>query len=134
LQYVDARDLAAFCVTLVARGTTGAFTATGPTTATGYVETIERVAAHVGPAGTRVVEVDPALVEARGLSASFALWSGPTSEAMLTMDNAKAVGHGLVTRPLESSVDDVVAWWGDREWPGHWLGEADERALLSADR
>jgi hypothetical protein len=46
------------------------------------------------------------------------------------MSNAKALSLGLTLRTLEESVDDTAAWFGDREWPGHWLSSADESTLL----
>jgi hypothetical protein len=48
------------------------------------------------------------------------------------MDPSKALAHGLSLRPVADSVDDVVAWWGDRPWPDHWLTADEERTLLAA--
>jgi hypothetical protein len=28
-------------------------------------------------------------------------------------------------------VDDVLAWWGERPWPSHWLKPEEELQLLS---
>jgi 2'-hydroxyisoflavone reductase len=131
MQYVDARDLGAFIVTLLASGTSGAFTAAGPWPPARFVDTVEQVARHVAPSGTEVVEVTPDDVERAGLSGSFPLWSGPASETALAMDPSKALGAGLSLRPLVDAVDDVVAWWGDRPWPDRWLTEDAERALLA---
>jgi 2'-hydroxyisoflavone reductase len=132
LQYVDARDLGEFLVVLAASGTSGAFHTAGPWPAARYVDTVEQVARRAAPAGTKVVEVDPAVVERTGHGGDFPLWSGATSESALAMDPSKALAAGLALRPLADSVDDVVAWWGDRPWPGHWLTEDAERALLEA--
>lgn len=132
MQYVDARDLADFTLNCVEQTYTGAFHVAGPTPPARFVELMERVARHVAPAGTRVVEVDPTAVLDADLADRFPLWSGPSSESVLAVDPAKALAHGLRLRDVEDSVDDVVAWWGAREWPKHWLGSAEERALLAS--
>jgi 2'-hydroxyisoflavone reductase len=131
LQYIDARDLGVFTVALVAQGRRGAFTAAGPWPAARFVDVIEQVARHVGPAGTTVVEVAPERL-AQELAGKFPLWSGPTGETVLAMDPSLALDNGLVLRSLDESVDDVVSWWGDRPWPEHWLTADEERELVAA--
>jgi len=132
LQYIDARDLADFMMAQLLTGATGAVHVCGPSPAPTYAETIERVVAHVGPPGTSVRVVEPERVLAAGLEGRFPLWSGPTSEAALALSNELALSRGLVLRPVEESVDDVVSWWDEREWPGHWLrADAEEQLLAS---
>lgn len=130
LQWIDARDLAQLVVHLLATGYVGALHACGPYPAPSYLEVVERIVRHVAPEGTRVALVDPERVRAADLESSFPLWSGPEAEAVLDLDNARAVHHGLVTRPLEESVDETLAWWDGREWPAHWLDAAREAELL----
>jgi 2'-hydroxyisoflavone reductase len=134
LQYVDARDLAGFSVGLVEQGRAGAFHACGPFPQEGFVATVERIAAHAAPAGTRLVEVDTAVLEAEGKTGSFPLWSGPEPEGALALDPSRALEAGLTLRPVEDSVDDVRRWWGTRDWPAAWLAPDDEAALLAAAR
>jgi len=131
LQYIDARDLGAFVVTLLGSSTTGAFTAAGPWPSAQFVDSVEHVVRHVAPAGTTVVEVDPAAVERLKLGSKFQLWTGPEVETAMTMDPSAALAAGLSLQSIESSVDDVLAWWGDREWPAHWMTAAEEEELLS---
>lgn len=133
LQYVDARDLGAFTLTLVEHGTPGAFTAAGPWPVARFVDVIEQIARRVGPPGTRVVEIAPEKAAPPELAGKFPLWSGPRSETAMSMDPSKALANGLSLRALADSVDDVVAWWGDRPWPDQWLTEDQERTLLAAD-
>ncbi|MDE3064787.1 MAG: hypothetical protein KGJ36_03860, partial [Acidobacteriota bacterium] len=130
MQYVDARDLADFVVGVVATSTPGAFHVAGPFPATRFVDMVERVARHVAPAGTRVEVLDAGRVLASPAAGKFPLWSGGGSETALAVDPAKALAHGLALRPLEESVDDVVAWWKDRDWPSAWLSADEERGLL----
>jgi 2'-hydroxyisoflavone reductase len=140
LQYIDARDLGEFVVHLAVKGSSGGYIAAGPWPQAGFVGTVEAVARRVGPPGTTVVEVDPQAVVDAGLAQRFPLWSGPPEAdalhagvvGMLSMDPSKALAAGLTLRPLTESVDDVVAWWGERPWPDHWLAEDAETALLAA--
>ncbi len=131
MQYVDARDLANFIVGLAENNITDEFHAAGPNPCAEFVDVIERVARHVGPEGTTVQVVEPERVAGAGLEAKFPLWSGGGDEAGLALDSLKAVEHGLFLRPLEESVDDVVAWWADRDWPERWLSADEERGLLA---
>ena len=134
LQYVDARDLGELLVALAASGAGGAYTAAGPWPTARFVDVIEQVVRHVGPPDTEVVEVEGEGVVRAGLAERFPLWSGTTSETALAMDPSKAIAAGLSLRPLAESVDDVVAWWGDRPWPEHWLdADAEARLLTDAD-
>ena len=131
LQYIDARDLANFVVRACEDEMRGGVHTAGPRGGEAYQRVVERVVAHVAPPGTSVVVVDPLDVEASGLGTAFPLWSGPRGESVLTLDSALAVARGLQLRPLEDSVDDVVDWWGDREWPAHWPTAEDEASLLA---
>jgi 2'-hydroxyisoflavone reductase len=131
LQYIDARDLGAFTVSLVERGTPGGFTVAGPWPAARFVDVVEQIARQVGPSGTEVREVPAARVAALELGSKFPLWSGPQGETMLAMDPSLALANGLSLRPLAESVDDVVSWWGDRPWPEHWLTPEEEGSLLA---
>ncbi len=130
LQYIDARDLADFVVRLARDSVLGAFHVAGPYPADTFVDMVQRLAQHLAPQGSTVREVDPDRVLQAGLEAKFPLWSGPESENALCVDNASALSQGLTLRPLSQSADDVVDWWGEREWPTHWLTSAQEAQLL----
>lgn len=132
LQYVDARDLALFCVGLLERHTTGAFHVCGPDPAEPFLTVIRRVVNHVAPEGTQLVEVDTESPESLHAQTKFPLWSGPQPDPVLGMDPSRAVAAGLTLRPLEDSVDDVVAWCGDRDWPPQWLSAEEEAALIAS--
>ena len=131
MQWIDARDLATFVVHLLDTRTTGAFHAAGPSSATTFTAMVERVVHHVAPDDATVEVVDASRVLDAGLAAKFPLWSGLVSANALAVDNTKGVANGLVLRPLEESVDDVLTWWGDDPWPAHWLSADEERALLA---
>jgi 2'-hydroxyisoflavone reductase len=132
MQYIDARDLGALVIALLASNTPGPFTAAGPWPPDRFIDMVEAVASHVGPPGTEVFEVAPGEVDRLELADRFPLWSPHTSETALAMDPSAALSHGLTLRPLTESIDEVVQWWGDRHWPASWLTAEDERALLAS--
>ncbi len=134
LQYIDARDLGEFVVALAARGTLGAFHAAGPYPAPRFVEVMESIMAQVSPPDTKIVEVSPKQVSSHHLGARFPLWPGAFGETALAVDSAKAVAAGLTFRDLSESVDDVLAWWDDREWPSWWLTREQEAMLVHNSR
>lgn len=130
LQYVDARDLADFVVRVAEQSIRGAYHVAGPNPAGGFVGTVERIAQHLAPPGTTLREITPDQVINAHLEAKFPLWTGAKSENMCDVDSSLALANGLKLRPLEESIDDVVAWWGNREWPDRWLTSSEEESLL----
>ncbi len=131
LQYVDARDLANFVVRVAENTLPGPYHVAGPTPPDGYVAMVEAVARLVAPIDTAVSVVPPEDVRASQLSDKFPLWSGGERENYISaLDSSLAISSGLDLRPLEDSVDDVLAWWGDRAWPERWLTLDQEVALL----
>ncbi len=129
MQYVDARDLANFVVHVVDESLIGAFHVAGPQPADHFFHMVEQIADHLAPAGTGLVEVSAEAVRGASLEAKFPLW-GPESDKLVALDSTFAIAHGLDLRPLTDSVDDVVAWWGERPWPTRWLTGAEEARLL----
>lgn len=138
-QVLDVRDLAAWLVEAGERGVAGAFNATGPTVPLAlHLETARAVAGHTGP----VVPADPAWLQARGVQEwmgerSLPLWlADPAWRGFTARDSSRARAAGLVTRPLEETLADVLAWELARPDAGGprraGLPDADERALLEA--
>jgi 2'-hydroxyisoflavone reductase len=109
---IDARDLAAWCVTLAERRTTGTFNAVGPWVAMG--ELLARCRALTGAAATFDWRSDAAL-----LAAGVAPWTGlplwlPVDDAgfggMMRARNERAIAAGLVPRPIDETISDTLAW------------------------
>jgi 2'-hydroxyisoflavone reductase len=131
LQYIDARDLANFVVRVAEETLPGPYHVAGPTPPDGYVATIEAVARHLAPADTTVSVLSPDDVLNHELADKFPLWGyGESANYISAVNSALALSNGLDLRPLEDSVDDVASWWGDREWPKHWLTSDEEARLL----
>jgi 2'-hydroxyisoflavone reductase len=130
LQYIDARDLGEFVVTLATNATTGAFHVAGPYPPGRFFEVIQSVSEHVSPSDTRLVEISARSILSHHLDSRFPLWSGSSSETALAVDPAKAVAAGLTFRELADSVDDVISWWDDRIAPSWWLTREQEAMLV----
>jgi 2'-hydroxyisoflavone reductase len=140
LQYVDARDLAAFALDRVADG--GIYdVASEP----GHCSTEDLLEACVEVTGADVelVWVDEADLEAAGAEpwTQLPCWVPETGElaALLAGDVSRAHAAGLVCRPVEETVADTWAWLRADGWPPPRPGlppmglpEELERRLLGA--
>jgi 2'-hydroxyisoflavone reductase len=118
IQLVDVRDLAAWIVHAVEAGASGPFNATGPQDGRtcGWPEVLEatlEAARRRGGAPLRFVPVGEAFLIEQGVAPwnELPLWV-PTSDAdhlgFARVDCSRAVGAGLVTRPLADTVDAVL--------------------------
>ncbi|MHB2027232.1 MAG: NAD-dependent epimerase/dehydratase family protein [Acidimicrobiales bacterium] len=131
IQYVDARDLANFCVRLIEEKIRGSFHVAGPQGGEEFMTVVENIATLVAPTGTTLREIDPREIVATNLGSKFPLWGGGASDAVLSLNSGLALAHGLDLRPLSDSVEDVTSWWGERAWPDNWLSARDEARLLA---
>ncbi len=130
LQYIDARDLGEFVVTIATNSTLGAFHVAGPYPPGRFYDVIEEISRQVSPNDTRLYEISPRHIKSHHLDTRFPLWSGSNSENALAVDPAKAVAAGLTFRDLSESVEDVLEWWDDREAPSWWLTREQEAMLV----
>jgi 2'-hydroxyisoflavone reductase len=130
LQWVDARDLGEFTVAQAVAHFTGSVHVLGQSPAIGFGEVLERMARHIAPAGTQLVEVDPSHLTDLSWYQKFPLWTGSEGATALAMSNAAALGLGLTLRSLEESVSDTEQWLGET-WAEQWLSPAAEAELLS---
>jgi len=127
VQFVDARDLARWLVTLALRGPGGTFNATGPAEPITFEQLLARARDAIG-SDANVVWVD----ERRVLDADVQPWTelplwlpGDEYAGMARADITRALAAGLTFRPLEETVVDTLAW--DRSVPG-------DRPTLMHDR
>ncbi len=130
LQLIDARDLAAWILRLLAQGATGCFNATSPRgrlTFGGLVETSRAVAASEA----RFTWVSGGFLAARGVRPmdDLPLWLPEEAHGFYAVDTARAVAAGLRLRPLAHSVRAVLA-----EAPSGQPAAAPPTARLSPQR
>ncbi len=112
LQYIDARDLAAWCLRAAARGVGGAFNVVSPPGFTTMRELLETCARVTGSgAELRWVEGERLLAAEVRQWTELPLWlTGEGYDFMYGGDVGKAVAAGLEVRPVEETVADTWAW------------------------
>lgn len=131
VQWIDARDLAAFALTLLEGALPGAFHVAGPADPPTYDGLVEAIATLVAPAGTTLVRVPgQALLDAGVDHATFPLWAGPEGDPVLDLDPVNAIRAGLSLAPLADTVADTTAWLGEPTWRAPMLADDDEARLV----
>jgi 2'-hydroxyisoflavone reductase len=141
LQWIDARDLAAFMHDLVAAGAAGTYNATSPAGQWTMGTLVDALAAVGGAAAPRAAWTDEATLIAHKVEpwTGLPLWI-PTSFAeeagFMEIDCGKAQRAGLRARPPAATIADTAAWLAQRDNAGAWKDvlKADaEREILAAD-
>jgi 2'-hydroxyisoflavone reductase len=130
VQFVDARDLAAFMLLLAERGPGGPVNATGPAAPLTMRETLERIAP-----GADLRWVDDQAVLDAGVDPwmELPLWlPGDEMAHLMDVDIARALAAGLTFRPLEETARDTLAWSKSAGEQRETLSRAKERSILDA--
>jgi 2'-hydroxyisoflavone reductase len=112
IQLIDARDQAAWIVSLLERSVTGTFHSVNPAPPFGFGQMLDAIAAEVAPAGTRMAWADSRFLLEQGADGmSLPLWAeGEGDAANMSMANpAAAFAAGLTPRPLRETVADIRA-------------------------
>jgi len=114
LQFVDARDVAAFLLAAAEAGRGGACNVTGPDTPLDFGTFLERCRAALG-VDVAWAPVDVAFLVEHGVSGwmDVPLWL-PEPSGILDVDCARARAFGLRCRPLEDTVRDTARWLASR--------------------
>ena len=112
LQFIDARDLAAWVVRMAEERATGTYNATGPVprpTLEELLETCRRVA----NSEARLQWVAAEFLVERGVDQfqELPLWiAGPEYGGFMDIEVSKAVKAQLTFRPMEETVSDTLVW------------------------
>ena len=120
VEFVDARDLGAWLVTVAENGATGAFNATCPQLSFGdLLESCRRVSRS----DATVTWVDEGFLLERevGQWMELPLWIAESDAEWAHMQEAdvsRAVAAGLTFRPIDDTVRDTLAWAEQRDAPG----------------
>jgi nucleoside-diphosphate-sugar epimerase len=134
VQFIDARDLAAWLVKLALEGPGGTFNATGPAQQLNFRQLLEDMCETIG-SDAEVVWVDGERV----LEADVQPWSelplwlpGEDYAGMARADISRALAAGLTFRPVGETIADTLAW--DRSEPGDrpTLTREKEQEILAA--
>ncbi|MGI5244379.1 NAD-dependent epimerase/dehydratase family protein [Dactylosporangium sp. CA-139066] len=137
IQYIDARDMAAWILAMAEAGRPGVFHAAAPAWRPAkpfsFGDLLEAVRDAVGPPGTTLTWVDPQFLLERGLTGEeLPLWPAPDPDAAVNAaDPSAAFAAGLTPRPLADTIRDCLADGraNPREAPQR-LGAGREAELL----
>jgi 2'-hydroxyisoflavone reductase len=137
LQWIDARDLAAFLLHVCERDVAGTFDVATPPRANTF-EALLTASASAGGVPLDVAWCDDAFVHAHDLTATeerdpFPIITQDEPNARL-FDTSHAAANGLTFRPLTTTVADTLAWDRERDKPELDVGltAAQESELLAA--
>jgi len=113
VQFIDARDLAAWTVRMVEEKRTGVYNATGPDYPLTLGETLD-TCERISGGGARFVWADASFLLAHGVEpwVGLPLWipvDGDMS-GLQEIDCRRAIAAGLTFRPLAETVRDTLAW------------------------
>jgi 2'-hydroxyisoflavone reductase len=113
LQYIDARDLAAWCLEAGRSGVSGAFNSVSAPGHTTIGALIDRCVAVTG-SDAEPVWLDPEVIESANVEGwtDFPIWVPPTGElaGLHDCDVSAAYAAGLRCRPMADTVAETWAW------------------------
>lgn len=123
VQFIDARDLAAWIVRMVEARETGSFNATGPNLPLTMEAFLSGCRDALG-SDARFTWVDEAFLREQGVRpfTDLPLWLLKESPGFSAIDSRKAQAAGLRTRALSETVRDTAAWAGNTPWEGRLAG------------
>ncbi|MGB7341432.1 MAG: NAD-dependent epimerase/dehydratase family protein [Phototrophicaceae bacterium] len=136
VQVIDARDLAAFTLTVIENQTMGIFHVTGPQEPLS-LHTILNTAKDVTGSDVNFVHIDEdwLLEKEVGPWMELPLWL-PTEagQAMMNVDIQRALDAGLTLRPIEETIRDTLAWYNEingdeKEWAAGMKPEREAELL-----
>lgn len=138
VQFIDARDLAAWLLRQAEAGTTGAFNLTGPLTPLTVGAWLGEAVRVLNPAA-RLLWADEAFLLEQGVApwSDLPVWLPAADANLHRVDIGRARAAGLTTRPLAETLADTAAWARDAqdpERPGTGLAPEREAALRAAWR
>ena len=139
IQFIDARDLVAWMLELVATRATGVFNGCAPARQWTFGDLVDALTGAGGAAGPTPVWIDEArLVEMKVTPwTGLPMWIPGTFDDMrgfMEVDCTKAQRSGLRTRPLAATITDTAAWLAQRDNTGAWkdvLRADAEREILA---
>ena len=139
LQFIDVRDLAAFMVLGIERGTTGTFNVNGPVSGEGgggmtIGKLLDACKTVTGSDATFTwAEGDWLATQGVNAWAQMPVWIPPNEQTagFHTRDISKAAKAGLTTRPLEATIADTLTWL-DEEYMPMWRQAMADRGETDA--
>jgi 2'-hydroxyisoflavone reductase len=129
VQFIDARDLASWTLRMIERGETGIYNATGPAEPLSMERFLAACKAVTGSQG-EFTWVSEAFLKAEGVKAfsELPLWLPEEARGLRGVDCRKALGEGLLFKPLEVTIRDTLVWGRSRP------ADLQRRAGLSLEK
>ncbi len=111
VQFIDARDAAAWLLRQAEQGTRGVFNLTGPNVPTTFGAMLAAACATLAPAA-RLTWIDEACLLAQGVApwTELPLWLPRDSAGLHQVSIARALATGLQCRPVAQTLADTAAW------------------------
>lgn len=111
IQVIDVRDLAAWLVLLVEKGTMGTFNACGPDKRLSWGRVVE-ACQKAGTKDAKPLWLPVDFLEQQK-APEFPIWApyAGDTRGVHTWSNARALKAGLAFRPVERTVQDTLAWY-----------------------
>jgi len=125
LQFIDARDLAAFCLELLDKGLEGTHNATSPAGQWTMGDLVNALVQAGGANAPKPAWVDEAVLVEHKVQPwmGLPLWipeSFVDEAGFMLIDCTKAQRAGLRTRPLGQTIRDTAQWLAQRDDAGAW--------------
>jgi 2'-hydroxyisoflavone reductase len=134
VQFIDARDLAAWMLDLLERRASGVFNASGPAQPLSFGAFLDtcRLALQ---AQAEFIWPDASFLAARGVQAwtDLPLYAGDEGRGLCAADLSRALAAGLRLRPVADTCLDTARWAGDMPLPAGIGLAADREAELLRD-
>lgn len=139
IQLIDARDLAAWMLTLLEADREGMFNACSDNGYWTMRDLVDALRSGGAPGAATPVWVDDATLLAHGIApwVGLPLWvpvNDPDSGGFMSFDCSRAARAGLAPRPLTATIADTAAWLATRDNSGAWknvLGAQREREIVA---
>lgn len=126
--FIDARDLAAFFIKCARNHLIGTFNATGPEPALALGDFVRRARTALN-SKAQLIEAPHKWLAQRDIKPwqDIPTWLPEDSQSMYRVSNERAIGAGLIMRPLENTINDLNAWDIKRGRPALKAGMALEK-------
>jgi 2'-hydroxyisoflavone reductase len=125
VQFIDARDLAAWIIHMLENGWVGTYNAVGPAVPATMRDMLEACHAAAG-SEAHLTWVDPKFAVHHHLTTqALPFFVAPGRSALFTMDNNRALSAGLDPRPIVETAADTLDWALTRSERHHWQAGLD---------
>lgn len=110
LQFIDARDLAAFTIEAIENGNTGTYNCCGPAHALSWEVFLSACRDTLGSDVEFTWVSEDFLLEQGITGQDVPLWPPTESQGLMMTDNSKAIADGMTFRPISETIRDTFQW------------------------